>query len=157
MFDYSCYLGLIYKHGTTLILAWISNYISYNLCGEITYPFPNFNVCNVWEWRFNFIPHFTRHLIIYPHWDLGFRLIHVSNRNLVNVQSLNLMMSAINKTQTKFSIKQLSCRTKSRTMCASFTFNIHMKCFELWLNWWCGSKPTIAVLGVIAITFLCHF
>ena len=32
-----------YQHGLTLILAWISNYIHYNVWDEITYPFLNFN------------------------------------------------------------------------------------------------------------------
>ena len=31
------------KHGLTLIPAWISNNIHYNVWDEITYPFPNFN------------------------------------------------------------------------------------------------------------------
>ena len=31
----------------TLIPAWISNYIHYNVWDEITYPFPNFNICTV--------------------------------------------------------------------------------------------------------------
>ena len=48
-------------------LAWISNYTHYNAWDEITYPFQNFN--NVWDWRSNFIPHFTGHEIIYPCWN----------------------------------------------------------------------------------------
>ena len=32
-----------YKHGLTLIPAWISKYIHYTMWGEITYPFLNFN------------------------------------------------------------------------------------------------------------------
>ena len=31
-------------HGLTLISAWISNYIHYEVWYEITYPFLNFNV-----------------------------------------------------------------------------------------------------------------
>ena len=38
------------KHGLTLILAWISNYIHYNVC-EITYPLPNFNGITVEVWN----------------------------------------------------------------------------------------------------------
>ena len=34
-----------YKHGLTVISAWISNYIHYKLWDEITYPFLNFNGC----------------------------------------------------------------------------------------------------------------
>ena len=35
---------------------------------EITYPFSNFNgaTVEVWEWRSNFIPYFTGHVITYP-------------------------------------------------------------------------------------------
>ena len=36
-----------YWHGLSLIPAWISNYIHYNVRGEITYPFLNFNGCTV--------------------------------------------------------------------------------------------------------------
>ena len=32
-----------YQRGLTLIPAWISNYIHYNVCDEIMYPFQNFN------------------------------------------------------------------------------------------------------------------
>ena len=35
--------GPFYEHGLTLIPAWISNYIHYNVWDEITYPFLNFN------------------------------------------------------------------------------------------------------------------
>ena len=62
-----------YYHGLTLIPAWnwISNYIHYKVCDEITYTFPNFigTVMEVWEWISNFIPHFTGHMITYPRWD----------------------------------------------------------------------------------------
>ena len=39
----------------TLILEWISNYIHYKVCDEITYPFPISYGCNaeVWEWTIN--------------------------------------------------------------------------------------------------------
>ena len=36
-----------YLHGLTLISAWISNYIHYNIWDEITYPFLNFNRATV--------------------------------------------------------------------------------------------------------------
>ena len=64
-------LSPFYKHRLTLIPAWISNYINYNLWDEIIYPFPNFNsgTVEVWEWISNFIPHFIRHVITYPNWD----------------------------------------------------------------------------------------
>ena len=55
----------------TLILAWISNFIHYNVWDVITYPFPNLNGCTVevWEWISNFTPHFTGGVITYPCWD----------------------------------------------------------------------------------------
>ena len=39
--------GPFYSHGLTLIPAWISNYIRYNMWDEITYPFLNFNGATV--------------------------------------------------------------------------------------------------------------
>ena len=47
------------------------NYIHYKVWDEIIYPFPNFNSCSVevWEWKSNFIQHFTGHVVIYPNWD----------------------------------------------------------------------------------------
>ena len=44
----------------TLIQAWISNYIHYEVWDEITYPFPNFKSCTIEVWKLigNFIPHF---------------------------------------------------------------------------------------------------
>ena len=39
--------GPFYKHGLTLIPAWISNHIHYKVWDEITYPFLNFNGCTV--------------------------------------------------------------------------------------------------------------
>ena len=36
-----------YLHGLTFIPAWISNYIHYEVWGEITYPFLNFNSATV--------------------------------------------------------------------------------------------------------------
>ena len=35
---------------------------------EIIYPFQNFNGVEVQEWKSNFIPYFTRHVITYPRW-----------------------------------------------------------------------------------------
>ena len=59
VFMSSC--ATFYKHGLTLIPAWISNYIQYKMWDEIIYPFPN-----VWEWISNFIPYFTGTVITYP-------------------------------------------------------------------------------------------
>ena len=39
--------GFFFKHGLTLIPAWISNYTHYNMWDEITYPFLNFNGATV--------------------------------------------------------------------------------------------------------------
>ena len=39
--------GPFYKYGLTLIPAWISNYIHYNVWDEITYPFLNFSGATV--------------------------------------------------------------------------------------------------------------
>ena len=52
----------------TFNLAWISNYIHYNVWDEISYPSLNFKGCTVevWEWISNFISHFARHVITYP-------------------------------------------------------------------------------------------
>ena len=41
----------------TLIPTWISNHILSKVCGETTYPFPNFNSCTVEVWE--------------HHWSLG--------------------------------------------------------------------------------------
>ena len=62
----------VFKIGhLTLMPAWMSNYIHYEMWDEITFLFPNFNGCTieVWEWIHNFIPHFTGHVITYPYWD----------------------------------------------------------------------------------------
>ena len=72
-YDYVVIKSPFYKHGLTLIPAWISNYINYKVWDEITYPFPNFNgvTVEVWEWKSNFIAHFPAHMITYPcksHW-----------------------------------------------------------------------------------------
>ena len=39
--------GPFYKHGLTLIPAWITNHIHYNVWDEITYQFSNFNGATV--------------------------------------------------------------------------------------------------------------
>ena len=72
--------GPFYLCGLTLIPAWISNHIHYNVWDEVTYPFTNFNreVIEVWGWICNFIPHFAGHVITYPCWDE--KLIHVINK-----------------------------------------------------------------------------
>ena len=45
-------MGPIYKHGLTLIPAWISIHMPGKVWNEISYTFPNFNSCpvEVWEW-----------------------------------------------------------------------------------------------------------
>ena len=39
--------GRFYKHGLTIIPAWISNHTPNKVWDEITYPFQNFNGCTV--------------------------------------------------------------------------------------------------------------
>ena len=50
------------------IPAWVSNYIDYEVWGEVTYPFLNVNgaAVEVWEWLSNFFPHVTGRVIPYP-------------------------------------------------------------------------------------------
>ena len=45
-------------HVRVSLIAWISNHMPNEVRDEITYPFPNFNVCTVevWEWISNFTP-----------------------------------------------------------------------------------------------------
>ena len=64
-------MGTFYKHGLTLIPAWISNHIPSKLWDEITYPFPNFKsgTVEVWEWISNFIPYNIMDVITCPYWD----------------------------------------------------------------------------------------
>ena len=73
-------MGPFYWHDLTLILAWMNNYILYNMWNDITYPLTNFNgaTIEVWEWICNFIPYFTGHVITYHTSMLGLKLIHVS-------------------------------------------------------------------------------
>ena len=56
----------------------VSNYII-KVGDEITYWFPNFSR-KVWEWKSNFIPQFTGHILAYPCWDL--KLIRVVKGDL---------------------------------------------------------------------------
>ena len=39
--------GLFYLQGLTLILAWMKNYIHYNVSDEITYSSANFNAATI--------------------------------------------------------------------------------------------------------------
>ena len=72
--------GPFYWHGLTLIPAWISNRIHYNVWDEITYPFLNFNgaTVEIHQWISNFIPHFSGHAIASPCWLL--KLNHVCKK-----------------------------------------------------------------------------
>ena len=45
--NYDISSGPFYKHGLTLIPAWISNHMPRKVWDEITYPFLNFNGCTV--------------------------------------------------------------------------------------------------------------
>ena len=69
-------LDPFYQRGSSLIPAWISNYIH-----EITYSFQNFNgaAVKVWKRISNFIPQYTEHMITYPCWDQI--LIHANKRS----------------------------------------------------------------------------
>ena len=51
--------------------ARLSNYIHYEMWDDITYPFPNVNdrTVEVWDWKSDFIPHFTGRVITYPSGD----------------------------------------------------------------------------------------
>ena len=62
--------GPFYKHGLTLIQAWVSNHMPSEVWGESKYPFKNFNgaTVEVWEWITNFIPHILMDVISYPWW-----------------------------------------------------------------------------------------
>ena len=64
-------LGPFYKHGLTLIPAWISNHMHRRGWDGLTYLFLTFNGCTteVWEWINNFIPHIIIDVITYPCWD----------------------------------------------------------------------------------------
>ena len=78
--------GPFYKHGSTFIPAWISNYTYYNVWDEITYPFLNFNsaTVEVYEW-------IKSHPTLYCACDylsmLGLKLNHVSKRGHCSVNA----------------------------------------------------------------------
>ena len=74
--DINCPGSLSYNC-SILIPAWISNYIHYNVCGEITYPLPNFNCATVavCEWISKFISYFIRCMLIYPRWDQSYSML----------------------------------------------------------------------------------
>ena len=57
------------------------DHMASKLWDEITYPFPNFIGCtiDIWEWKSNFIPHFTMYRCNYLPM-LGLKLNHVSKR-----------------------------------------------------------------------------
>ena len=51
--------------------------MSSQLCGEISYPFLNFNGCTVevQEWVSNFTPHFMMDVITYSYWDWSLTML----------------------------------------------------------------------------------
>ena len=82
--DFNCLFHLHLCWLTQYLLTWgpftkrfnfnpslESNHMSSKVCGEITFPFPNFSgaTIEVWEWISNFIPHFSVDVITYPCWD----------------------------------------------------------------------------------------
>ena len=71
-----------YQHpyGSTLIPAWVHNYIHYKMWDEITNPFPDFNGANVEVWEWDKLFHTTLHCTRDYLSMLGLRLIHVSKR-----------------------------------------------------------------------------
>ena len=58
---------------TSMVPAWICNYIYNKVWDEITCPFSNFNgkAIEVWEWISHFISNFTVHVINWLCWDLS--------------------------------------------------------------------------------------
>ena len=59
-------LVFFYWHELILIAAWVSNYNLYKMWIKITYPIKmNYAAAQVWEWKRNFIPHFTEYVITY--------------------------------------------------------------------------------------------
>ena len=77
------------------LFSWISNHIHYFEWDEITYSFPNFNCApvEVWEWKSNFIPHFTGQVITcgelftvemgaVARARLSFRVLAFTNKNI---------------------------------------------------------------------------
>ena len=75
-----------HQNGLTLIPAWISSYILYKVCDEISYPFPNFNGCTVeiWEWISKFQP--TLYLICDYLCMLWLKFIHVNKRDPMSIR-----------------------------------------------------------------------
>ena len=69
-----------FKHGLTLIPAWIRNHTPSKVWDEITYPFLNFNgtTVEVYEWISNFVLHIRMGAITLS--MLGLKLNHVSKR-----------------------------------------------------------------------------
>ena len=63
--------GPFYWYGLTLIPTWVNNYIQYTLWWKYL-SIPKLQRCNRWslEWINNFTPHFARHMVIYPCWDI---------------------------------------------------------------------------------------
>ena len=55
-----------YKHGLTLIPAWISNYIHFKCRVNL---FIYSQCSTVWKWMNKFIPHFSGHVISHTCWD----------------------------------------------------------------------------------------
>ena len=76
--------GLLLLAWINLISAWISEYIHYKLWEEITYPFPNFNGCTVevWEWIWNFLPHFIMNVFTYLCWDYSQSMVKPVSQDL---------------------------------------------------------------------------
>ena len=63
--SYNYYVLQLQKMFLTLILAWISNYIHYNMWNEITFAF-NGGTIEIWEWISDYIPHFYKYVVTYP-------------------------------------------------------------------------------------------
>ena len=68
----ACYvndLGPFYKHGLTLISAWISNYMPSKVRGELSIP----KLQRLYGWSLrmekSFHPTFVMEVITYPCWD----------------------------------------------------------------------------------------
>ena len=80
------YWNPFYLHEITSIPTWISNPMLNKVWGEITYPFPNFNGCNieVWEWINNFTPYFIRDVLAYPCWDLRKIMLMLGAPSIIN-------------------------------------------------------------------------
>ena len=55
--------------------AWISTCTQ--VWDDINYPFPNLKgaAVEVWEWKYNSIPHFTGHVFTYPWWNFSYSML----------------------------------------------------------------------------------